>query len=132
MKYYVASGVQNAERVNIAADVLNARGFLRTYDWTKHGSVSAAPDETKHTVAAAEASAVQEAELIVLLLPGGFGTHAELGLAIASKANKRILLWSETEEPFVGKRDFCVFYHHPSVERFICPFNQLLQFLATL
>lgn len=132
MKYYVASGVPNAARVNEVAEVLNARGFTRTYDWTQHGSVADAPADYKRHVAATEAGAVMDAELVVLLLPGRFGTHAELGAAIASCANKRILLWSESSDPFDGTRDFCVFYHHPAVERMVCPFEELLQLLQTI
>lgn len=132
MKFYVASGVPNAERVNEAAQVLAARGHERTYDWTKHGDVSAESPERKREVAMTEAQAVQGAELVALLLPGRFGTHAELGIAIASCANKRILLWSESSAPFDGEQGFCVFYHHPAVERFSGPFESFLSYLSTL
>lgn len=132
MRFYVASGVSNAERVNAAARVLSARGYERTYDWTRHGDVSAEPPERKREVAKTEARAVLDAELVVLLLPGRFGTHAELGLAIASCANKRILLWSESSAPFDGTDGFCVFYHHPAVERLVSSFDDFLQTLSTL
>lgn len=132
MKYYVASGVPNAERVNIVAGALNSLGHTRTYDWTKHGSVADAPADQKRAVAATEADAVSEAELVVLLLPGRFGTHAELGIAIATCKNKRILLWSETDAPFDGEDGFCVFYHHPHVERLVCSFDDLLSLLKTM
>ena len=55
MRFYVASGVSNAERVNEAARVLAARGHERTYDWTKHGDVSAESPERKREVAKTEA-----------------------------------------------------------------------------
>jgi hypothetical protein len=126
MKFYVASGVPNAEKVNQAAAALTAAGHMRTYDWTTHGDVSKTPDERKREVAANEARGVTDAELVVLLLPGRFGTHAELGIALATAANKRILLWSETAAPFDGTEGFCVFYHHPAVERIVCPFDELL------
>ena len=132
MKYYVASGVPNAQRVNIVADTLNRRGHTRTYDWTTHGSVADAPADVKREVAATEAVAVASAELVVLLLPGRFGTHAELGVAIATCHNKRILLWSETETPFSGDSGFCVFYHHPNVERLVCSFDDLLSLIKTI
>ena len=132
MKFYVASGVPNAEKVNIVARALSEKGYVRTYDWTAHGSVADAPDERKRQVAANEINGVLSAELVVLLLPGRFGTHAELGAAIASHANKRILLWSESDAPFTGERDFCVFYHHPAVERLVCPFPELLDLLKAL
>jgi len=132
MKFYVASGVSNAEKVNRAAAALSAAGHTRTYDWTTHGDVSKADPDFKRHVAASESSGVLEAELVVLLLPGRFGTHAELGMALASSANKRILLWSETSAPFDGTEGFCVFYHHPAVERVVCPFEELLNRLARI
>jgi hypothetical protein len=132
MKFYVASGVSNAEKVNLAAAALNAAGHERTYDWTGHGDVSKAEPEFKRHVAASESRGVLDAELVVLLLPGRFGTHAELGMALASAENKRILLWSESPAPFDGKEGFCVFYHHPAVERVVCPFDELLEQLKAL
>lgn len=126
MKFYVASGVSNAEKVNQAASVLKEAGHERTYDWTTHGDVSKADPNFKQHVASSESRGVLEAELVVLLLPGRFGTHAELGIALASAGNKRILLWSETAAPFDGTEGFCVFYHHPAVERVVCPFEELL------
>ena len=132
MKYYVASGVSNAEKVNRAAAALNTAGHTRTYDWTTHGDVSKADPAFQRHVAASESHGVLDAELVVLLLPGRFGTHAELGMALASAENKRILLWSETPSPFDGTEGFCVFYHHPAVERIVCPFEELLAVLANI
>ena len=78
MTFYVASGVANTERVSRAAAVLSALGHARTYDWTTHGSVAAEPSKRKSEVAAAEVSAISEADLVLILLPGGRGTHTEL------------------------------------------------------
>ena len=132
MKFYVASGVSNAEKVNRAAAALVAAGHERTYDWTTHGDVSKADPDFKRHVASSESRGVLEAELVVLLLPGRFGTHAELGIALASAENKRILLWSESSAPFDGEQGFCVFYHHPAVERVVCPFDEFLARLQRL
>lgn len=132
MNFYVASGVPNAEKVNLAARALEEGGHVRTYDWTKHGDVSGESQERKQAVAATEMQAVVNADLVVLLLPGRFGTHAELGVSIATSGNKRILLWSESSAPFDGSSGFCVFYHHPSVERVVCPFDEFLNYLKTL
>ena len=132
MKFYVASGVGNAETVNQADAVLEACGQVRTDNWTTHGDVSQTPDERKREVASNESRGVAEAELVVLLLPGRFGTHAELGIALATAANKRILLWSQTSAPFDGAEGFCVFYHHPAVERVVCSFEELLQLLQAI
>lgn len=132
MRYYVASAVSNAARVNEVAAILNAAGHTRTYDWTSHGDVSAMDGDFQRSVAAREAQAVLDAELVVLLLPGRFGTHAELGLSIASYQNKRILLWSETPAPFSAEGPFCVFYHHPAVERHTGGFENFKSFLRDM
>lgn len=132
MKYYIASGVSNAAKVNLAAAALTAAGHTHTYDWTTHGDVSKEIADRKREIAALESRGVAEADLVVLLLPGRFGTHAELGIALATSENKRILLWSESSAPFDGAEGFCVFYHHPAVERVVCPFEALLQTLSTL
>lgn len=126
MTYYVASSVLNAERVNRVAGTLDRLGHERTYDWTRHGSVADTPAERKRTVAEAEFSAVSRAELAVFLLPGRFGTHVELGAAIASNETKQVLLWSDSSVAFDGGDGFCVFYHHPKVERIVCPFETFL------
>lgn len=131
MKYYLASGVENAARVNIAAEALNANGHERTYDWTTHGSVAHAEEDFKTHVAATEAQAVADAETVIVLLPGAKGTHAELGMALAGKA-KRVLIWSETPAPFDGTEGYCVFYHHPKVERFTGAFEGFLEVLKKL
>lgn len=131
MKYYLASGVENANRVNEAAAVLNANGHERTYDWTTHGSVAHAEEIFKTHVAATEAQAVADAELVAVLLPGAKGTHAELGMALAGNA-KRVLIWSESAAPFDGTEGYCVFYHHPKAERFTGPFDDFLKVLKNL
>ena len=132
MKFYVASGVGNKALVNRAAERLEKNGHDRTYDWTGHGDVSAELAARKREIAALEAQAVLDADLVLLLLPGRFGMHTELGLSLASPAGKRILLWSETGAPFEGSDSFCVFYHHPAVERIVCSFSALLERLDYL
>ena len=132
MTFYVASGVANTERVSRAAAVLSALGHARTYDWTTHGSVAAEPSKRKSEVAAAEVFAISEADLVLILLPGGRGTHTELGLSLADGRSRRILVWSETAAPFDGSDGFCVFYHHPAVTRLVCPFDTLLHTLPSL
>ena len=34
--------------------------------------------------------------------------------------------------PFDGEQGFCVFYHHPAVERVVCPFHEFLEQLNTI
>lgn len=132
MKYYIASGLENAERVNAAAAKLDSLGGQRTYDWTAHGDVRKAGEARMREVSEREIAAVTEAELFLALLPGGKGTHTELGAALATISNKRVVLWSETGLEFEAGASSCVFYRYPEVVRLCCPFDILLAMVHML
>lgn len=132
MRIYVASGLQNRERVVLAMDRLRSLGHEITYDWTRHGDVRSLGEARMEEVAQNETCGVTGADIVLLLLPGGKGTHIELGLSLATAKTKRILLWSETGVEFGGGADTCVFYHHPAIERIACPFDELMQTLEKL
>ncbi|HWR22961.1 MAG TPA: hypothetical protein VN366_05720, partial [Feifaniaceae bacterium] len=93
MTYYIASGLENSLRVGLAAEALSRH--TRTYDWTTHGDIRREGPERMQGVSAAELEAVVAAELALVLLPGGKGTHTELGAALAAGREKRVILWSE-------------------------------------
>lgn len=94
MRFYIATGLVNAEHARKAAEVLRRNGHEQTYDWTTHGDIRHEGAERMSEVAFNELRAVRDAELVVALLPGGQGTHTELGVALATRSNKRIILWS--------------------------------------
>lgn len=50
-----------------------------------------------------------DADFVLLLLPGSYETHVELGLALASRNNKRIVLWSETGNEYADGAAACAF-----------------------
>ncbi|MBO4848581.1 MAG: group-specific protein [Clostridia bacterium] len=127
MRFYIATGINNAWRASALAEVLKGRGHEHTYDWTVHGDIRREGDLRMGEVAFNELRAVRDAELVVVLLPGGSGTHTELGVAIATRGNKRIILWSEEGEEFNFDERTCTFYFHPSIERVVCPFDELLR-----
>ncbi len=133
MKYYIASGLGNFKQVQELKAVLDARGWEHTYDWTKHGPVWHEGLASLSAVAAAEAEGVLAAEVVIALLPGGRGTHTEVGMAIgqvqlglmiveaglAESLDRRIVIYSPTpEKDFAVGPGTCAFYHHPLVERF--------------
>ena len=126
MRFYIATGLQNARRASELAEVLKRRGHEHTYDWTLHGDIRREGELRMSEVAFNELRAVRDAELVVVLFPGGSGTHTELGVAIATRSNKRIILWSETGDEFHYDERACTFYFHPCIERVICPFEELL------
>ncbi|MEA5059561.1 MAG: hypothetical protein VB049_05955 [Candidatus Pelethousia sp.] len=127
MRFYVASGLENRELAKTMISFIQARGHLPVYDWTVHGDVRGQGEARLMDVAAQEYGAVREAEFVFIMLPGGCGTHTELGIALGSHANKRIVLWSATGREFQDGPNTCVFYHHRAVERIVCPFEELMQ-----
>lgn len=116
MKFYIATSLERAEIHNKVRDVLVERGDVITYDWTKHGSVQHEGHNRLAEVAHAEMIGVQEADVVIVLLPGGRGTHAELGMGIAY--HRHVLVVAAAAEGFFGNdARTCAFYHAPKVTR---------------
>lgn len=112
MKVYIATALERIADHNALRDALAAQGITLTYDWTAHGSVWREGPDRIREVAVAEIQGVLDADMVIVLLPGGRGTHTELGAAIA--AGKTVLLVTLDPEDLEGPRT-CAFYHHPQV-----------------
>ena len=115
MKYYIASKLENHAEHNRVRDALNALGHEITYDWTPHGPVYGSGLARVREVAELETRGVLDADFVVVLWPGGRGTHVELGMAIA--AGKRVVFISADERHHQATTETCAFYHHPLVRR---------------
>ncbi len=86
---------------------------MHTYDWTmlpRRGLTAADLAE----YAAREREAIERSDLVILLLPGGRGTHVELGMALA--LGKKVFLCAGDAEAFAPE-DTVAFYHLPGVVR---------------
>lgn len=112
---YVASSVANLEFASFVIEQLAEQGGQVTYDWTKHGSVRLWRQEDKQRVAEDETDGVCDADLLVALLPGGKGTHCEIGMALA--LGLKVFLFVPRYVDIVNE-DFCNFYNHPLVTVF--------------
>lgn len=84
MRYYIATALERAADHTLVRDAMAAAGHQITYDWTAHGSVQSEGLDRIREVAEAETRGVLDADLVIVLLPGGRGTHAELGIAIGA------------------------------------------------
>lgn len=116
MEVYIATSLDNAAQHNRVRDVLWDRYHIGlTYDWTKHGSVRDQGFERIAEVAMLERDGVQRADIVIVLLPGGKGTHAELGMALAF--GHQVVIYG-TKEDFEGPRT-CAFYHDPRCHRLL-------------
>lgn len=110
LRFYVASALENAAIVREYRRLIRERGGVITCDWTAHGSVQADGSERIAEVAAAEVRGVISADRVIVVLPGGRGTHTELGIAIGRGIPVAIV------GPLVGAdgRE-CAFYRAPGV-----------------
>lgn len=119
MRYYIATALERADEHRRLREHLDSQGHECTYDWTTHGSVQGKGEAVMGQTADDELYGVEQAELVIVLLPGGRGTHVELGAALASTA--RILIVAAGDEALRGKDGrHCAFYFAHGVERYLC------------
>jgi nucleoside 2-deoxyribosyltransferase len=85
MRFYIASGFENKEKVRWVSRKLVEAGHTHTYDWTKNNRAST--EGELRAIGVDERNAVLESDVVLVLLPGGKGTHTELGMAIGLKKN---------------------------------------------
>lgn len=112
MRYYIASRIENSENVKSLHALLGAAGWSCTYDWSAHGSVrgEGVTRATLDRVAQNEIDGVVDADVVIVLLPGGRGTHVELGAAVA--VGIPVVLWSpDPERDFSTDERTSAFYH---------------------
>lgn len=119
MQFYIATSLSRAAAHRMVRDALKACGHEIVYDWTLHGSVKSVSKERLREVATLELGGIAKADFVVVLLPGGSGTHLELGFSIAK--GKRVFLHSEDPLAFELGPQTNAFYHHPDVTRLLCP-----------
>lgn len=63
-------------------------------------------------IAIAEIAGVRDADVLVALLPGGYGTHVEIGAALA--LGKQIILHTPDQETLETPYP-CLFHYHPQI-----------------
>ncbi|MEV5108240.1 nucleoside 2-deoxyribosyltransferase [Bacillus nitratireducens] len=108
MKFYIASGFQNKHIVRFVSSQLKEAGWYHTYDWTQNER--AVNQEQLRGIGQAEKNAIKEADVFLLILDGGNGSHTELGMAIALE--KKVYMYHE------GNPLQTTFYHLPEVNIF--------------
>ena len=130
-KFYVASSFRNMDAVNYVTNQLVNKGYVHTYDWTKNAQ---GRDEKTFTfedlkkIGQNEKDAVIDSDFIVVLLPGGKGTHIELGIALG--LGKKIFLYSpDGSINHVGTTS--TFYHLPEVEKCYGTLDELVEKVTT-
>jgi nucleoside 2-deoxyribosyltransferase len=112
-RFYLASGLDNMANARAFRDILVAKGHTQTYDWTEHGPVFAGGLDRLREVANLEVEGVRAADFVVGVLPGGRGTHFELG--VAHGLGKSVYLYAPRPELISAHPETCAFYHLDSV-----------------
>lgn len=120
-KFYVASSFKNIDTVRYVSNELINRGYIQTYDWTQNDRASTVKDLKE--IGQQERNAVLEADFLIVLLPGGKGSHIEFGIALGQ--GKRIYLYSQNDE--VDRFETTsTFYHLSEVEKCIGTIDELI------
>jgi len=132
VRFYIASGLENRELVKDMMDFFRNSGHEPAYDWTAHGDVRGQGLNRLMEVAISEYNAVRDAEFLLVMFPGGKGTHTEIGIGLGAHANKRIVLWSATGKEFEDGPDTCAFYHHQAIEKLVCSYDELKERLSAI
>jgi nucleoside 2-deoxyribosyltransferase len=122
--YYAASRLGNADMVKALHTMMRDHGWSPSYDWTVHGSVRGNADLIAEA-AKEELRSVRAANVVIVLLPGGRGTHVELGAALALE--KPVLLYTEDRGLLSFDERTSVFYHHHGITR-VEVFDQIPQY----
>ncbi len=129
-KFYVASSFRNIESVVYVTNQLTAKGYLHTYDWTQNtgsGKNQKLTLDDLMNIGQHEKNAVKESDFVVILLPGGNGTHIEFGMALG--LGKKIFLYSQ-DGAINNPEATSTFYHLPEVQKCYGTLDELLEKIA--
>lgn len=112
-KFYVATRKDRAGDAASIEEALKAHRWERTFVWTERDG---ADSEENAKIAAAELDGVRKADVLIVLLPDGYGTHVEIGAALA--LGKPVIIHAPDrktlETPYT-----CIFHYHPGVVRLL-------------
>ena len=125
MMIYIATSLKRMHAHGMIKKSLLDAGHTITYDWTTHGSVKHVSLERLQEVAEVELKGIKDADAVVVLLPGGKGTHSELGIAIALE--KPLIIHSETPSPFELGEENCAYYNLEGIQRIHCPLEEFAE-----
>lgn len=112
-RFYLATRKDRATEADAISDALKLHGWERTLTWNDQGDTSS---ETRAELAQAEVRAVSEADVLIVMLPGGYGTHVEIGVALA--LGKPVILHAP-DQRILDTPYPCVFHYHPQITRLI-------------
>lgn len=124
-RFYFSTQIDRSSAATALLEALASQGWKRTYVWSD-GPVS---PEKYGDVAAAELHGIQLADLVVVLLPGGYGTHVEIGAALAF--GKPVILHAP-DQGTLNTPYPCVFHYHPLIKLIVSEVVNLEEFITIM
>jgi nucleoside 2-deoxyribosyltransferase len=107
--FYIATAKNREDQANALADILRVRGWRRSFTWSAQDGAST---QTHSEIAKQEIDAIRSSDVLIVLLPGGYGTHVEIGAALA--LGKPVILHAPDRTTLANPYP-CVFHYHPDV-----------------
>lgn len=117
MKFYIASKLDNHQKVQKLAHLLKDFGWKHTFDWTNYISPQSLSAQNLRDIAQKELKGIQDADFVIVLTPQGKGTHVELGIAVA--LNKVVFLCHGDDAYFRCNGDTSAFYWLPNIKHLV-------------
>lgn len=124
--FYIATGFERKKAHNLVRDGLVAKGHRLTYDWTS-GTQDDRSFESLCALGTRELQGVRDCDVLMVLLPGARGTHAELGAGLA--LGKRIILQAHPRDRdlFATGSTTSPFYWPGRTIRVVCDLKRLVE-----
>src|ERR1035438_48618 len=112
-RFYLSTRKDLSAEGAVLTEALKALGWECTFDWA---ALKDTGPSRYSEIAQAEIAGVREADVVLVLLPGGYGTHAEIGAALA--LGRPIIIHAPNQQVLDTPYP-CVFHYHPGVKIFI-------------
>ena len=109
-RFYLSTQKDRNAQAFPLLEALRTKGWERTFDWADRQ----ASDESDYAdLAVAEISGIRDADVVIVILPGGRGTHVEIGAALAM--GKPVIIHAPNRETLEAQYP-CAFHYHPSAK----------------
>ena len=126
MKFYIGAGFKNSEMVNNISKKLIEKGWIHTYNWAEN-ILGKETIEDMIKFSKLERQAINDSDIVIIILPAGRGTHIELGMALAF--NKKVVLYSIDGKEF-DVENTVNFYQLPEIDKIVGSVEDLVNELT--
>lgn len=129
--FYIGTSLGNANQARDIAALLQGYGYENTFAWWAAPDLRGVGNENSERWrerAHRDLNGIWDADFVVIILPGGYGAHVELGYALANQQWQRselsrrvpIFLYAPNGVEQDHKADYaCVFHYDEGVTRVV-------------